>query len=605
MVIHPTFATVKMHYFPRSLLYIVLVSLLVVCSGRGGRTEVRAETLTGIARVEVNLDPFSYGPALETEIPRQASRTTFEKELLRRLREGSSGSAFCVGPELLITNAHVVLAGTRYTRIKLSPEQWAALEARVIACTKPWIIVNSAGHPQARYRAEVIALDVEKDLALLRFYGPKEVLKPLPLLPAEQLTKGLPVMVAGYAAEGLWVARGEIISLIRGQKVAESAVLKRDPKQDKIPIIVGAADGEIIRIQHSAATDAGVSGGPVLDRQGRVAGVAYGLLKRSGAAEESSPQLNLAIAVNVLDKFLREQSAVLEAIAQEASESNGGSATPSLSPSPSSSSPAWAANSGEDLGALQRMLERNDIKTIPLLEARLRRNRYDYAARALLVQAHYQESRFNMQAKAHLLAAFYQAAWLSYFAPENNFGESGRSFIANLAAREEGASYAQTPGAKTILLSLQMDTQFRQALKTEADMAIAPSALEPLLASAEQAYARASRTDPVATAALIQAYLTLEQAFDPGSSPAGNKDLIERRRKLLQKALALAQPLAVQLEASPKALARLGLVYARQGRLENNREALDRARQAFEQAANLDPGSAALKEALTLLEHSL
>jgi hypothetical protein len=393
--------------------------------------------------------------------------------------------------------------------------------------------------------------------------------------------------------------------LIRGQKVAESAVLKRDPKQDKIPIIVGAADGEIIRIQHSAATDAGVSGGPVLDRQGRVAGVAYGLLKRSGAAEESSPQLNLAIAVNVLDKFLREQSAVLEAIAQEASESNGGSATPSLSPSPSSSSPAWAANSGEDLGALQRMLERNDIKTIPLLEARLRRNRYDYAARALLVQAHYQESRFNMQAKAHLLAAFYQAAWLSYFAPENNFGESGRSFIANLAAREEGASYAQTPGAKTILLSLQMDTQFRQALKTEADMAIAPSALEPLLASAEQAYARASRTDPVATAALIQAYLTLEQAFDPGSSPAGNKDLIERRRKLLQKALALAQPLAVQLEASPKALARLGLVYARQGRLENNREALDRARQAFEQAANLDPGSAALKEALTLLEHSL
>ncbi|UCC68870.1 MAG: trypsin-like peptidase domain-containing protein, partial [Armatimonadota bacterium] len=103
---------------------------------------------------------------------------------------------------------------------------------------------------------------------------------------------------------------GEVLSLIRGTQVHEEMQLVRrtDPQTGEETVTVtGTTAGPLGRFQHSAATGHGSSGGPVLDGRGRVVGVAYALLAQRMPTPEndsSSGELNLAIASNVLKRFL-------------------------------------------------------------------------------------------------------------------------------------------------------------------------------------------------------------------------------------------------------------------------------------------------------------
>jgi S1-C subfamily serine protease len=65
-----------------------------------------------------------------------------------------------------------------------------------------------------------------------------------------------------------------------------------------------------MRLQHSAPTGHGSSGGPLVDARGRVLGVAYAVITggaEDGQIERGDTECNLGIASDVLRRFLRTQ----------------------------------------------------------------------------------------------------------------------------------------------------------------------------------------------------------------------------------------------------------------------------------------------------------
>ncbi len=573
----------------------ILPALLVLLFPHVAAGKFEAGTLGGVARVEIALDPFSQGPWLVKDLSRRPALTPFQAELLRRLRRGSGGSAFAVSPDLLVTTAHVVLAGARYSGLNLSPNQWASLEAQVLTCVRPWISLASPSH---RRPAEVIALDIEKDLALLRLFPGEAAPVPLPVADSSRLQIGTPVVVMGYSGNGLRVARGEVRSLIRGQKVTESARLQMQAG-GRTPIIVGAAEGEIVRVQHSASTEGGMSGGPLVDEEGRVVGVAYGLLRPAENARASSPGLNLAIAGGVLEKFLSEHKS---APAAPAAENLAG--LPQGSPQPAADRERpWLASAAE-LQEIETWISRgNSARAIPVLEGWLRRDRHNFRARALLARAHYEESRLRPEGGAHVLASLYQSAWLAFFAPEISFAENAAAALEDAGLRRKASPFASGPAPRTLLLSLEISSRLQALLTSGAlpdNLDTEAREMRRLLQECEQARARADTLDPVAAAALARAYLSLEQTAEL-QSRLGREGLLQERRVFLHNALSLVYPLSGQLERSPGAHALLGLVYARLGRIDGNPDLLERARQAYEKASVLDPESPSVRAALVPL----
>ncbi|NIM04758.1 MAG: trypsin-like serine protease, partial [Armatimonadetes bacterium] len=586
------------------LLFLILVSTEI-------HAEFEAGELGGVARLEILPDPFSFGPGLVGELHQESSLSPFQAELLRRLEYGSSGSAFCIFPGLLLTNAHVILAGARYPGLAVSPGEWVALEAEVLAATRPWLSLTAPTGERLRIPAEVVALDIEEDLALIHCYDPTGVLHPLELADPNRLKVGMPVTAAGYSAAGLKVTRGKVESLIRGQKVLEPAKVRSRPGTGHTPLIVGSKDGEIVRLQHSAATESGISGGPLLDERGRVVGVAYGLLRPTHRNEGPAANLQLAIAVGVVKKFLQGRIVEIPPLpTRTQQEAEEGDISPTGSDSFPPSQPAWVGST-EELEKIERMVQNGNAATaIPLLEARLRHNRYDFPARAFLSLAHYEEARFGRGttvSNSHLLAAFYQSAWLAYFAPELGLGAQAKRFIDGAATRRRLGPHASTSGTKTLLLSLDVQARLQELLsagRLTEELETARKEMETLTVRCEKARARAAKADVVATAALVDAYLALEQSWEvwPGLPEKESAEQEKRRAGVLRKALRLAQPLAAQLSRSPGAQSLLGLVYARLSRLRGAEDALPKARAAYEHASRLDPDSPSIKEALTALQ---
>jgi len=151
----------------------------------------------------------------------------------------SRGTGFFVAPTLVITNAHVV---GQHASVTLRLEGGAAVAARVER------------------------LSPETDLALLRVPSPRPASAVLPLGSSRGLRAGQEVIVIGSPL-GLrnTVTRG-IVSALRN------------------------ANG-VLLVQTDAAINPGNSGGPLLDRQGRVIGVAT---LKQGDAES----LGFAVAID-------------------------------------------------------------------------------------------------------------------------------------------------------------------------------------------------------------------------------------------------------------------------------------------------------------------
>lgn len=173
------------------------------------------------------------------------------------IAQTSSGTAFAVAPELLVTNQHVV-AGC------------SSIE-----------VISANG----RRKGSVVVADADIDLAILRVDGLKGSTARLRNPRAVRL--GEPVMVFGYPLAGALSSGGNftsgLVSALRGLRDAA---------------------GEI---QITAPVQPGNSGGPVMDASGLVIGVVQGKLDavRSARATGDIPQnVNFAISLEVLAYFL-------------------------------------------------------------------------------------------------------------------------------------------------------------------------------------------------------------------------------------------------------------------------------------------------------------
>jgi S1-C subfamily serine protease len=269
-----------------------------------------------VVRIELALDRFSFGPELAAQLAAGQPWSQYEAELARRLRVGSMGTGFFVNPEGdLVTNAHVLLSGVRYRGLPFTQAQWDSLTRLLSSIRQAWVTVGE-GESERSYVAVPLAIAEDLDLAVLRVSRPpgdQTSFAFLTLASSDALRVGQSITALGFPAEEFQASGGEILSLIQGSQVHEEMRLVRraSPEAGQPPVTVsGTTAGPILRLQHSAPTGHGSSGGPLLNDQGQVIGVAYALLtdRTRPGQQPDAANLNLAIASNVLKRFLREHA---------------------------------------------------------------------------------------------------------------------------------------------------------------------------------------------------------------------------------------------------------------------------------------------------------
>jgi hypothetical protein len=172
------------------------------------------------------------------------------------------GSAFCVHSSgLFITNEHVVRSAGENGTVTL--------------------VLDPGLKTQRVLRGKVVRTDKDVDLALVRVQGQKD-LPTLPLGSADDLSELMELVAFGFPF-------GTDLAPEEGQYPA-------------ISINVGSVTslrrrkGELYYIQLDAALNPGNSGGPVLDKSGKVVGVVVAGVRGSG--------VNFAIPVNQVTRFL-------------------------------------------------------------------------------------------------------------------------------------------------------------------------------------------------------------------------------------------------------------------------------------------------------------
>ena len=169
----------------------------------------------------------------------------------------STGTAFSVAPQLLVTNHHVIKG-----------------------CSKLSVVT-----PEGRRAASVVSAEASIDLALLRVFGMRGAVANLRT--PRSVALGETVSVFGFPLAGTLSSSGNftggLVSSLQGLRNAA---------------------GEI---QITAPVQPGNSGGPVLDASGLVVGVVQSKLDavRAAALTGDMPQnVNFAVSLNVLADFL-------------------------------------------------------------------------------------------------------------------------------------------------------------------------------------------------------------------------------------------------------------------------------------------------------------
>ena len=135
---------------------------------------------------------------------------------------------------------------------------------------------------QSRYRAQVVGVDADKDLAVLRINVPPGHLRPIPIGTSHDLQVGQKTFAIGNPfgldqtlTTGIVSALGRTIQSITGRTIEEV-------------------------IQTDAAINPGNSGGPLLDSAGRLIGVNSAIYSSSG----SSAGIGFAIPVDAVNRVV-------------------------------------------------------------------------------------------------------------------------------------------------------------------------------------------------------------------------------------------------------------------------------------------------------------
>ena len=190
------------------------------------------------------------------------------------------GSGFAVGRNRIVTNAHVVALAAQY------PDNVAIG------------VVPSEGSQS--YRARLVTIDLERDLALLELA--QGSVTPIPLFTGP-LDDGMPVAALGYPGS---------VDLATAQS-AEDYINPLPPTRSAgIFSNVRPING-ITTLLHTANIARGHSGGPLLDQCGRVIGVNT-LITRG---EDGDSPFAFAVANQELINFLRRANQPFPSVASE------------------------------------------------------------------------------------------------------------------------------------------------------------------------------------------------------------------------------------------------------------------------------------------------
>lgn len=187
------------------------------------------------------------------------------------------GSGFAIGPNRVVTNAHVVELTQRYP------------DNAVIG------VVPSEG--SKFYSGRVIAYDAARDLALIEFTGVR--------LPPLTLFKGAPAEGDTLVALG-YPANVDVASA----QSARDYITPMSPVRSQGGFSGMRSVQGVNMLLHTASIGRGNSGGPLLDRCGRVLGV--NALVTNG--ESGDANFGLAIAVSELTAFLTEAKQPIQSV---------------------------------------------------------------------------------------------------------------------------------------------------------------------------------------------------------------------------------------------------------------------------------------------------
>lgn len=179
------------------------------------------------------------------------------------------GSGFAIAPNRIVTNAHVVELAERYP-------------GNVVIG-----VVPSEG--DRSFQGRLVAIDAQRDLAIIEFSG--AALPPLAIY-GGQAGDGMPLVSLGYPGNvDLATARSSADFITPATPVRSEGILSGRRLLQSTQVLV-----------HTASIARGNSGGPLLDRCGRVMGVNSGFAR----GDEGDASFAFAISAGELAEFLRE-----------------------------------------------------------------------------------------------------------------------------------------------------------------------------------------------------------------------------------------------------------------------------------------------------------
>lgn len=196
-----------------------------------------------------------------------------------------SGSGFVVATPtrdviLIATNAHVV-AGPEFDRVKLGPPAlMKSLKGNTITA-----IFDSGTKTELSVKAELVAADQERDLAVIRVTGLK-VAPPTPIAYTDppKPVETMSIITFGYPL-------GDTLSVGKGNPAITVG-------KGSVSSLRNDDDGDLKLVQIDASVNPGNSGGPVVDTKGKLVGVVV-------SGYRGAQGLNFAIPAAELGKMMK------------------------------------------------------------------------------------------------------------------------------------------------------------------------------------------------------------------------------------------------------------------------------------------------------------